>query len=144
MRRAILAPEFVEEMPVRIESGKLYVSMAYGTAMHLCCCGCGLEVVTPFSPTDWQLLYDGKSISLDPSIGNWSFPCRSHYWIKNNRVVWAEAWSDDRVERARARDKEAKAQRSAVASDLPRHKQVSSDHPAWWRRLIQRIRGRSE
>jgi Family of unknown function (DUF6527) len=39
-------------------------------------------------------IFDGRSISLDPSIGNWGFQCRSHYWIKNNRVVWAESEND--------------------------------------------------
>ena len=33
-------------------------------------------------------MFDGRTISLNPSIGNWSYPCRSHYWIKGNRVVW--------------------------------------------------------
>ncbi|WP_417924835.1 DUF6527 family protein [Collimonas pratensis] len=27
---------------------------------------------------DWSLTYDGKTVSLDPSIGNWSLPCRAH------------------------------------------------------------------
>jgi hypothetical protein len=37
-------------------------------------------------------------VSLDPSIGNWSFPCRSHYWIRNNKVRWAENWSQARID----------------------------------------------
>jgi hypothetical protein len=47
-----------------------------------CCCGCGHEVVTPFSPTDWKLTFDCVSVSLYPSIGNWSPPCRAHYFIE--------------------------------------------------------------
>jgi hypothetical protein len=35
----------------------------------------------PISPADWQLAYDGDTVSLTPSIGNWGFPRRSHYWI---------------------------------------------------------------
>ena len=69
-----------------IEEGKIYVSIAYATAVHKCACGCGKEVVTPLSPTDWKLIFDGKTVSLDPSIGNWGFPCRSHYWVRNNRA----------------------------------------------------------
>jgi hypothetical protein len=34
---------------------------------------CGKEVVKPLSPTDWKLIFEGKFISLDLSIGNWSF-----------------------------------------------------------------------
>jgi hypothetical protein len=44
--------EFVEFIPDTIEEGKIYVSIAYATTVHKCACGCGKEVVTPFSPTD--------------------------------------------------------------------------------------------
>ncbi|MGO9620401.1 MAG: DUF6527 family protein [Desulfobaccales bacterium] len=79
--------------------------MIYGTAIHKCCCGCGEKVVTPFSPTDWKLIFDGVSISLDPSIGNWSFKCKSHYWIRHNRVIWAPRWSREKIAAGRARDR---------------------------------------
>ena len=42
-------------------------------------------MVTPLKPTDWKLTFDGKTITLYPSIRNWNFACRSHYWIRNNR-----------------------------------------------------------
>jgi hypothetical protein len=29
--------------------------VAFRTAAHCCCCGCGEEVVTPFTPTDWSM-----------------------------------------------------------------------------------------
>jgi hypothetical protein len=74
----VLDTEFVASIPDRLAEHTLYVSMEYATVAHQCCCGCGLEVVTPLSPTDWKLTYDGVSVSLHPSIGNWSFPCRSH------------------------------------------------------------------
>ena len=103
-RRATLKHEFVECIPAKLEEGTLYVSVAFATAAHLCCCGCGHEVVTPFSPTDWELTFNGDSVSLEPSIGNWSFECRSHYWIKWNRVQWARTWSDAEIARVRALD----------------------------------------
>lgn len=89
MRRTTLRPEFIVTVPDDLEEGVLYVSMTYATAIHLCACGCGEEVVTPISPTDWQLRYDGEAISLAPSIGNRRLPCRSHYWIRSGRVDWA-------------------------------------------------------
>ena len=101
-RRTNLAYEFVEFIPKHPKEGTVYVSIAYATAVHKCCCGCGSEVVTPLSPTDWRLTFDGESISLHPSIGNWGFPCRSHYWIEQNRVRWAGQWS----QRARSRREE--------------------------------------
>jgi hypothetical protein len=62
--------------------------MEHATAIHLCCCGCGLEVVTPFAPDSWKLIFDGRTVSITPSIGNWQFPCRSHYWISKNVIHW--------------------------------------------------------
>ena len=96
--------EFVEFVPEQVEDGALYVSIPYATAIHRCACGCGQEVVTPLSPTDWRIIFDGKSVSLDPSIGNWSFDCQSHYFIQGNRVLWCEQWSKERIDLGRARD----------------------------------------
>ncbi len=87
-----LQHKFVEQIPDVISPGILYVSMDYATAIHSCACGCGNEVVTPLSPSDWKLLYDGETVTLKPSIGNWNFRCRSHYWITNNKIVDASSW----------------------------------------------------
>jgi hypothetical protein len=57
---------FVEYIPERPEPGMLYVSVPYATVVHRCGCGCGNKVVTPLSPFDWKLAFDGKSISLYP------------------------------------------------------------------------------
>ncbi|MEF2082324.1 DUF6527 family protein [Pseudomonas aeruginosa] len=83
--------------------------MDYATAVHACCCGCGERVVTPFTPTDWRLTFDGESVTLHPSIGNWNQNCRSHYVIRQNRVLQAGPWSPAQVEAERLRDKRAKA-----------------------------------
>jgi hypothetical protein len=91
-------------MPDNIVEGVLYISMEYGTAIHQCACGCGTRVVTPLTPTDWSLTYDGEEISLYPSVGNWSFPCRSHYWIRKNKIEWAPAWSDKMIKKGRQKD----------------------------------------
>jgi len=85
--------KFVEYIPSQLEDGIIYVSIKYATVVHKCCCGCGNEVVTPLSPNGWKLIYDGQSISLAPSIGNWGFPCKSHYWIINGNVRWARKWT---------------------------------------------------
>lgn len=96
-------------MPERLEPGVLYVSMEYATSAHSCCCGCGEEVVTPFTPTDWKLTFDGESVSLRPSIGNWTLKCRSHYVIDRGRVIEMGSWPDERIEAERRRDHAAKA-----------------------------------
>ena len=88
MRTTQFQPIFVKYIPEELEEGYLYISMEYATASHLCACGCGETVVTPISPKFWQLYYNGKEISLTPSIGNYEFPCQSHYFIRHNRVEW--------------------------------------------------------
>jgi hypothetical protein len=82
--------------------------MEYATAAHNCCCGCGLQVVTPFTPADWKFTFDGETVSLWPSIGNWNFPCRSHYIIRHNRIFAAERWDNDKVKAGRDKDHKLK------------------------------------
>ena len=113
-----LTHEFVELIPDKLEEGRLYVSIGYATVAHKCCCGCGKQVVTPLSPTDWKLIFDGKTVSLDPSIGNWSFPCQSHYWIRNNRVKWSTQWSKAQIEQGRKQDHFAKETYFGDAEDM--------------------------
>lgn len=97
--------EFVEFIPEYIEEGVLYVSEQYGTAIHKCCCGCGQEVVTPLSQAEWSIQRTGNRVSLWPSIGNWSFPCRSHYVIRWNRVLEAEAMTERQIRKVKVRDR---------------------------------------
>lgn len=104
-----LQHQFVDLIPAHLEPGVLYITVEYATAVHSCACGCGGRVVTPFTPTDWQLLFDGESVSLSPSIGNWSFDCQSHYWIRRNRVDWAPRWSAAQIARGRELARQAGA-----------------------------------
>lgn len=104
----IIQHKFVEFIPEILEEGVLYISIDYCTAVHMCICGCGNEVVTPISPTDWELCFDGKTISLSPSIGNWSFECMSHYYITRNKIHIARRWEDWEIEEGRKEDAENK------------------------------------
>jgi hypothetical protein len=112
-RQESLRHEFVEFVPDAPAEGVLYVSLPHATAIHLCACGCGREVITPLTPTDWQLIFDGETISLRPSIGNWSFPCQSHYWLDHGRIRWAAKWSREKIEAGRARDRRNKERYAA-------------------------------
>lgn len=97
--------EFVDAVPSPREESKLYISIKYRTAIHSCFCGCGMKVVTPIRPTGWSLTYDGDSVSLAPSVGNWSFKCRSHYFIRKNRAIPAGDMDQAGIEAGRARDR---------------------------------------
>lgn len=124
MRLSSVTPKYVESFPPETEMqfGTLYVSMPFGTLSHLCACGCGNEVVTPLRPGSWMLTYDGRTISLRPSIGNFQIPCQSHYFITSNQVVWLPPGRPHRVPAARS---------DASSEDR-------SKGTGWWRRLFGR------
>jgi Family of unknown function (DUF6527) len=121
-RAQTMGYEFVDRIPERLEPSVLYLCVKFATAVHLCACGCQREVVTPLTPTDWAVTFDGVSVSLSPSIGNWSFPCQSHYWIRRNRVEWARSWSSEDIAKGRQRDSIRKNAYFAgpETSDIPR------------------------
>jgi hypothetical protein len=144
MRNKIeLTHEFVEYIPNYIKEGVIYISIAFATVVHKCCCGCGEEVVTPLSPTDWKLIFDGQTISLDPSIGNWNFDCQSHYWIKDNIVTWAPKWSQEKINDGRRYDALIKtrffsnANGSAVNDKelIIRKTRVKKNRESFWQKL---------
>jgi hypothetical protein len=103
-----LEHRFVEFIPEEIEHGVLYVTIPFKSAVHSCACGCGKRVVTPLTPNDWKLTFDGKSVSLHPSIGNWNFPCKSHYWIRKNVIEDCARWSQMEINSARRKDRKEK------------------------------------
>lgn len=102
-----ICPEFVDSIPRQLQSGVLYVSIKFSTTAHLCACGCGREVVAPLRPNRYRFTYDGKQISLKPSIGNWTFPCKSHYWIRRNEIEWSFAYSEEEISEATQLHEEA-------------------------------------
>ena len=119
MRRASIDCKFVEYIPEILDEGVLYISKSYATAAHKCFCGCGSEVVTPLNPTGWKLWVNRNLVSLDPSIGNWSLACRSHYWIRRSKIIWAGDMSQREIARGRSMDA---AIRKAYFENLNRDK----------------------
>jgi hypothetical protein len=140
-RQTHLSPEFIELAPPKLTEGVLYVSMVHSCVIHQCCCGCGEKVVTPLSPGEWQLSYDGKAVTLYPSIGNSRFPCGSHYWIRSGKVVWAPKLSAAETETARLLDRAARdahfSSRSVTPAPAPQAAvAVTENKPGFWRRLF--------
>ena len=127
MRVSQITPVFVEFIPDQLESGKLYISEEYETAVHKCCCGCGEEVVTPLSPADWRCTKGANGVSLSPSIGNWSYQCKSHYFIRHNKVVWAGSMTDSQIEQVKNQDLNDKANYI--------HERNESIKPLWFKRV---------
>ena len=135
----MLRHEFVEYIPDNLNDNTIYVSIKFGTVAHKCCCGCGNEVFTPLRPTDWKLIFNGKSISLEPSIGNWSFECKSHYWIRHNDVIWAAQWSQEKIDIARIYDRSAKEQyfEDISSSETTEKPQNDKQKQSFWVQLKQ-------
>lgn len=91
----------VHYMPKEFEAGILYVSEEFEVAGHLCPCGCGNKIITPLGPTDWEFVEEDGKATLDPSIGNWQIPCRSHYWITDGEIDWSYQWTDKQIKEGR-------------------------------------------
>ena len=122
--------DFVELIPSTLQTGILYVSRKYQTATHLCCCGCGSKVVTPLKPGGWKLTTKRGTVTLFPSIGSWSLPCKSHYWIRENSIDWAPQWSPKQIDQGRISDRLA---REDYFDGLHRAKEN------FWQKLLKRI-----
>ena len=103
----VLKPVFVETIPhlPEMDERTLYVSMRFATLSHLCPCGCGRVVDVTLDPATRSLTYDGECLTLRPSIGV-KFPCRSHYSIVRNAIMWyrpISKWEGRWYNRSRAR-----------------------------------------
>ena len=97
MKLRTITAQHVEFMPKQLEPGILYVSEKYGTAAHLCACGCGAKVRTPLGPTEWSFTRTAAGPSLWPSVGNWQQSCQSHYIIKGGKIIWCGKWTPAQI-----------------------------------------------
>lgn len=84
---------YCDQIPENLEEGKLYVSEKYGTAIHLCACGCKQKTVTTLTPywdSGWTLTRINHTVTLRPSIGNFAGenPYHAHYYITENKIEW--------------------------------------------------------
>ncbi len=142
MSRATYTHKFVKAFPERLEEGVVYVSVEYATAAHCCFCGCGSEVYTRFSPTDWSMKFDGQNVSINPSIGNWSFACQSHYILANGRVRWADKWSRERIDLGRVIDRQRRERQFEAAEQPPADGNEQPRSSGWLGRLVNWLTGK--
>lgn len=138
-RRNQIQHRYVEFIPKDLDEGVLYISTRFKTASHLCCCGCGNKVVTPLNPAKWQLFDHSSTVSLSPSIGLGSLPCRSHYWIRRSRIDWYPNMSAAQTHRAQQADEYAS--QVYTGERLPAPHDTSGPPPTGrWQRLIGWLR----
>ena len=129
MRTTQWRVEWVEDMPERMEAGKLYISVKHRLTEHYCACGCGAEVSLPLGGSGWKLMYDGDSIDIWPSVGNWRLPCKSHYLITESKTIWCDRWSEEEILKGCERD------RALTLADVKRKNWRAS----WFARLFAKI-----
>lgn len=90
MKQAELTPEYVDFIPKpsRMKEGVLYINKHYMSTLHLCPCGCGNVVVLPFGSHGWTLTERLEGVTMRPSVGSFNLPCKSHYYITDNKIEW--------------------------------------------------------
>lgn len=138
-----LTPRYQEEFPRVLEEGILYISEECELAAHKCCCGCGEDVITPLNQARWRLDHHDGRVSLYPSIGNWKFACRSHYWIRNNRVIPSFGMDNEEIAEIIELDQADREEYFAQLQDAPppSHSQaVPPKSQPWIARLFKRLR----
>lgn len=137
MRVSEVRPVFVEYIPENLVAGTLYISERFRTCSHLCCCGCGEEVVTPLGAAEWSLTKNGRFVSLRPSIGNWDYGCRSHYWIRRNAVRWCLPMTVQQVALVKQRDSRD------LRNHIDTHNSTLADRQSvalpWWKKVLRRL-----
>ena len=95
MKKGKWKNQYVQNMPplVEIMKGTLYISLKHNLVEFYCPCNCGDIVSIPVGgKKGWSLSLSEKKKneyipSLSPSIK--SRRCGSHFWIRNNKTVWA-------------------------------------------------------
>lgn len=134
MRLSAIRLQHVEFMPKLLEPGILYVSRKYGTAAHLCACGCGAKIRTPLGETEWALTETAEGPSLWPSVGNWQQACQSHYVIRGGKILWAGQWTPEQIVAGRRREQE---RREAYYEALYAKRGVFARLWAWIKALLR-------
>ena len=127
--------QIVRFMPKELEPATLYVSYEFGTAAHLCACGCGSKIRTPLDVTEWSVEETREGPSLWPSVGNWQLPCKSHYLITRGQIVWANRWTEKQIIRGR---KQEEMRREAYYTEMSYRRKGAFNKALRWIKAVLR------
>ena len=94
---------FVDWMPNKRKENIIYISNRGRLIIHNCFCGCGEGVPITIGKigkhNNWTYsLNDKKEITIFPSIAT-GLKCGSHYFIRDNKVVWSNPISREEVQK---------------------------------------------
>ena len=78
-----------------LENGVLYVVDGPNYVEYNCPCGCGNVVMLPCYTAPetkegwgWVMQEESGRVTLQPSVYSTSWPCRSHYFIRESKILW--------------------------------------------------------
>ncbi len=136
-RLKAITPEFVEFIPTEgkeLIPGIVYISMKHGMVVYRCPCGCGGLSEFMLDPIRFRLEYDGNSVTFYPSIGISYLECRSHYWIRNNRIEWCAPMEDWESQEAQRRElaRELKLRNAGERNWKRALRKVWKPFGKWW------------
>lgn len=97
-----IAPASVEDLPDELETSTLYLvgqQQQPWSAALLCPCGCQAVIQLSLIQDDdprWRVTFNAdQTVTLHPSI--WRIKgCRSHFFVRSNRIVWARGQDTNR------------------------------------------------
>lgn len=89
-------PEFIYAMfpeEKQLDDGVIYVVDDSPYIEYNCPCGCGKVVTLPTKKHQpdfdgWGFREQDEKVTLSPSVYSTGFECKSHYFIRENRVEW--------------------------------------------------------
>lgn len=119
----------VERLPDTPESGVLYVSEKFRMTLHACACGCGHRVYT-FLGDGHRLFGTPDEPTIEPSIGVWDAPCKSHYFIEHGQVRWSKSFTEAQIQQSMKRQLD----RHVDASKRDEHSRK------WYNRIYAKFR----
>ena len=138
-RLKTITPKFVEFIPTEGKDmilGIVYISMKHGMVVYRCPCGCGGLSEFMLDPIRFRMEYDGSNVTFHPSIGISYLECRSHYWIRDNRIEWCAPMADWESQEAQRREL-ARALEVRRAGELNGSKGIGrllEGLVKWWKR----------
>lgn len=143
-----LVPCFVQSIPKEadeIKDGYLYICLRYNMIVHRCPCGCNGLSEIGLNRRTRTFIYDGVGVTLEPSVGARALPCRSHYWIRDNQVLWSapltmedDIWYERKRRRLLDQDKRSTAQK--VDGQAVERDESTLAKPTMGRKIILAIR----
>lgn len=110
----------VNRIPKQMEESIVYHTEEFELAGLLCACGCEhrITLIVPESHRVWD---EGGYATIQPSVGVFDAPCKSHYVIRAGNVQWLPAFSG--------------AQASTIMQrQIARHASQEITNTSWFRR----------